>query len=117
MDSERDRQLAHFYDLEYREYSEDLAFYVQYAAALDPEKRLLVLELGCGTGRIVAALAEAGFQVVGVDSSQGMLDVCAMRAEASWPAGRVNLARADMRDLEGVPGGPFNLALCALNSF
>src|SRR5438045_2423327 len=104
MDSERDRRLAHFYDLEYREYSDDLDFYVQYAAALDAEQRLPVLELGCGTGRIVVALAKAGFQVVGVDSSQGMLDVCAERAEASGLAGRVGLAWADMRDLEGVTG-------------
>src|ERR687884_69295 len=117
MDGERDRRLARFYDLEYREYSDDLDFYVQYAAALDPEKRLPVLELGCGTGRIALRLAKAGFQVVGVDSSRGMLDVCAERVEASGLEGRVGLAWADMRDLEGVPGGPFNLALCALNSF
>jgi SAM-dependent methyltransferase len=117
MDRERERQFARFYDLEYLDYSDDLAFYVQYAAALDPEKRLPVLELGCGTGRIVVALAEAEIQVVGVDNSQGMLDVCVERVEANGLAGQVSLARRDMRDLDDVPGGPFNMALCALNTF
>src|SRR5215218_9784157 len=80
---ERERLLAHYYELEYGEYVEDVEFYVQYATALDPERGLPVLELGCGTGRIAVALALAGFRVVGVDSSPEMLQVCDGKARAA----------------------------------
>lgn len=38
-----------------------------------------VLELGCGTGRVATPLAEAGFEVVGLDRSAPMLAVAAER--------------------------------------
>jgi SAM-dependent methyltransferase len=46
----------------------DLAFYL---AACAPAKG--VLEMGCGSGRILAALAAAGHRVVGVDLHEGLL--------------------------------------------
>jgi ubiquinone/menaquinone biosynthesis C-methylase UbiE len=116
-ESYRDRQLAHFYDLEYRDYTEDLDFYVQHALAMDSGQGLLILELGCGTGRIAIALAEAGFRVVGVDSSEGMLDLCARRAQERGVRDNLTPVRADMRGLRDVPMAPFNMALCALNTF
>ncbi|HYY74462.1 MAG TPA: methyltransferase domain-containing protein [Solirubrobacterales bacterium] len=39
-----------------------------------------VLDVGCGTGAIAARLASAGYEVVGLDPSQGMLDVMRDRA-------------------------------------
>jgi SAM-dependent methyltransferase len=33
----------------------------------------LLVELGCGTGRMLAALADVGFDVIGIDASPGML--------------------------------------------
>jgi SAM-dependent methyltransferase len=55
---------------------EDVAFY------LDEARRTggPVVDLGVGTGRIAIPIAADGIPVVGVDSSQGMLDVCARRA-------------------------------------
>lgn len=38
-----------------------------------------LIDVGCGTGRLAGRLAEAGFEVTGVDGSEGMLGV--MRAE------------------------------------
>jgi ubiquinone/menaquinone biosynthesis C-methylase UbiE len=116
-DTSRDSLLAHFYDLEYRHYDDDLAFYVQYALALDPEREWPLLELGCGTGRVMLALAEAGFRVTGVDSSDGMLKACAKHAEERDVAERVSLVKADMREPGAVPGGSFNMAFCSLNTF
>ncbi len=57
-----------------------------------------VLELGCGTGRITLAIAEAGYRVVGLDISGKMLEKAevkrrAMRTEARE---RVHLVQADM---------------------
>ncbi|MEO8286349.1 MAG: class I SAM-dependent methyltransferase [Chloroflexota bacterium] len=114
---ERDKRLAHYYDLEYRDYTEDIDFYVQLADALDPDRRLPVLELGCGTGRIAVALAEAGFRVTCVDMSEGMLEHCRHAAAAKGVEALVTPVQADMRDLADVPEGPYNLAFCALNTF
>lgn len=117
MPDQRGRLLAHYYDLEYHHYDLDLDFYVQYAIALEPDHKLPILELGCGTGRIAMALAEAGFRVVCVDTSQAMLDICVEKARARGVGSRITPVHADMRDLSGVPTGPYNLAFCALNTF
>src|SRR2546422_1837817 len=38
-----------------------------------------VVELGCGTGRVLIPIARAGVEIVGVDSSPHMLSVCRER--------------------------------------
>ena len=61
-----------------------------------------VLELACGTGRIALALAEKGFDVTGVDVSDGMLTV-ARRKAAGRPAcvrDRLALINQDMSELD-----------------
>jgi SAM-dependent methyltransferase len=116
-DAERERLLARYYDLEHEGYVEDIDFYVQYALAMDPEKRLPVLELGCGTGRVALTLAKAGFKVVGMDRSIGMLDLLRAKAQGLALEGQVEAIESDMRDLGGVERRDFNLAFCALNTF
>lgn len=116
----KDQLLAHFYDLEYRDFTEDLGFFTQYALQMDPRRRLPLLELGCGTGRVSLALVEAGFDVVGVDASEGMLEVCREAAEARGLSSKLTLVQADMCDLTAavqLEKGAFNMALCALNTF
>jgi SAM-dependent methyltransferase len=117
MASERERLLARYYDLEYEGYTEDVDFYVQFATLLDPDKRLPLLELGAGTGRIAVALAEAGFSVVCVDVSEAMLEACEEKARLRGVAEKITVVHADMRDLRGVPQRAFNVAYCALNTF
>jgi ubiquinone/menaquinone biosynthesis C-methylase UbiE len=114
---DKDRLLARYYDLEHRDFTEDLDFYVQYALQMDPKCKLPLLELGCGTGRVAIALAEAGFRVVGVDTSEGMLAVCGEKVGERGISKKLQLVHADMRDLSNVDGGPFNIAFCALNTF
>jgi SAM-dependent methyltransferase len=57
-----------------------------------------VLELGCGTGRITLALAEAGHPVTGLDISERMLERCNQkRARLPTEAReRVHLVRGNM---------------------
>jgi SAM-dependent methyltransferase len=117
MTTKRERLLAHYYDLEYKAYDADIDFYVQFASLLDPERRLPLLELGCGTGRIALSLAEAGYHLVCVDVSEAMLEVCRSAAREHGVNGLVMPVRADMHDLAGVPAGPYNIAICALNTF
>jgi SAM-dependent methyltransferase len=113
----RDRELAHLYDLEYRDYTADLDFYTQYSLLLDPDNKLPVMELGCGTGRVLLALAEAGFQVIGIDQSPGMLALLREKAEASKLLGRITLEETDMASLSDEGPGGVNIAFCALNTF
>ncbi len=61
-----------------------------------------VLELGCGTGRILIPTAEAGIEIVGIDISRRMLDAC-RRKLAGRPDSvreRVRLVEGDMREFD-----------------
>jgi SAM-dependent methyltransferase len=91
----------------------DVEFYSGLAQRADGP----VLELGVGTGRIAWALAEAGFEVVGLDLSGPMLE----RAEAkraSVPIGtreRATFAQEDMTDF--TLDRSFGLAVAAFRAF
>jgi SAM-dependent methyltransferase len=87
---------AAFYDHVATGVEGDIAFYVEEAqAAGDP-----VLELGCGTGRILFPIAEAGRDVVGLDASADMLAIAGEKLARRAPdlRSRVQLVRGDMRD-------------------
>src|SRR5260370_14767124 len=59
---------------------QDVAFYREAARDFgDP-----ILELGCGTGRITMALAEAGKRVTGLDLSERMLERAARKRAALY---------------------------------
>lgn len=71
----------------------DVAFYRDLAIASGGP----VVELGVGTGRVAIPTAAAGVEVIGVDTSAGMLGVARARAEAAGVAARVRLVQGDMR--------------------
>ena len=73
---------------------EDIDFYVEEALASGGP----VVELACGTGRIAVRVAEAGIPVIGVDGSQGMLEVARERASAAGVEALVDLRLGDMRE-------------------
>ncbi len=76
-----------------------------------------VLDLACGTGRLLGPIASAGFEVVGVDLSQTMLDLARQRI-AELPTAvrqRIQLLRQDMSRFRLVRR--FGLAYIADNSF
>ncbi len=63
--------------------------------------RSAVLEVGCGTGRILLPIARAGCSIVGLDNSRQMLERCRAKlaAEPAAVQGRVRLVQHEMRDL------------------
>jgi SAM-dependent methyltransferase len=73
----------------------DIAFFVDWARSQGSP----VLELGCGTGRVLIPTARAGVEIVGVDASPHMLDVCRgrLRDEPETVQSRVRLVQADLR--------------------
>ena len=73
---------------------EDISFYVE--EALQASARPVV-ELGVGTGRIAIPTAMAGVHVIGVDTSAGMLAVCAEQAARAGVADHLDLRQGDLR--------------------
>jgi SAM-dependent methyltransferase len=69
-----------------------------------------VLELGVGTGRLAVPLAEAGFEVTGLDASEEML--AELEAKAG---GSVRGVRGDAAEPGDWPPGPFAAVLAACN--
>ena len=66
-------------------------------AAVHAKKGAVVVDFGCGNGRLTAPLAQLGFQVVAADSSQRMLDLTA--ATLKEAGARAELLRTDGSDL------------------
>lgn len=101
---------ARFYDAAYATLpglGADVGFY----RSLAREAGGPVLELGCGTGRVLAALAEDGHACTGLDASPEMLAVARRRLPVS-----VELHVADMRDF-ALPGRCFALVCSAFRAF
>ncbi len=73
----------------------DAGFYVELARHLGLTPGDLILELGCGTGRLLAPLVAKGYRVVGVDREAAALDKARERLTPWLP--RVQLVQADMR--------------------
>jgi SAM-dependent methyltransferase len=109
--------LARVYDLQHAHFLDDLTLYLRLVRSFGPGA--MILELGCGSGRLLLPLAEAGYRVVGVDESAEMLRIAEQKLRASRhiPAERWCLAHADARALHLDTQGTFNLALIALNTF
>lgn len=92
--------------------ADDVPLYLALAA----ERPGRVLELGCGTGRVLLPLARAGHPVTGVDSAPAMLALARRKLsrESEAVRARVRLVEGDMRDLR--LDERYDLALLAANS-
>jgi SAM-dependent methyltransferase len=84
--------IARLYDPWSASVQEDVPFYVEEARRSGGP----VVELGVGTGRIAISVAAAGIDVIGVDSSAGMLEVC--RERAALAGVELDLRLGDLRD-------------------
>jgi SAM-dependent methyltransferase len=102
---------ARYYDADYGAVEDDIPFYRELARRCGGP----ILELMCGTGRLLAPLAQAGYRVAGVDISPALLAGARARLAEGGLLGQVELLEADVRQV--VPAGPFSLAIVGLNSF
>src|SRR3954452_22947968 len=84
--------IAELYDPWSASLVEDVGFYLEEARRAGGP----VVELGVGTGRIAVPIAADGIRVIGIDSSRGMLEVCARRAALAGVD--VDLRLGDLRE-------------------
>lgn len=84
-------------------------------AGLAKSRKGAVLDLACGTGRILIPLAAGGHKVTGLDNSPAMLDVARKRVAEARLGRRASLVLADMRRF--ALGRSFDLAIVPLGSF
>ena len=85
--------IARLYDPWSASVIEDISFYVEEACSAGGQ----IVELGVGTGRIAIPTALAGVHVIGVDSSAGMLAVCAQRGREAGVSELLDLRQGDLR--------------------
>lgn len=94
--SDQYREAVEFYD-HFTQYAErpDIGFYVEESRRAGGP----VLEIGCGTGRVLIPTARSGAIIAGLDASAAMLQRCREKLadEAAEVRARVALHEADMR--------------------
>ncbi|MCC6417547.1 MAG: class I SAM-dependent methyltransferase [Gemmataceae bacterium] len=103
--------LARFYDWEHSDYDADVALYQDFVRRTGGP----ILEIACGSGRLLAPLLGLGERVVGIDNSGPMLQRARQMLEAAGLLRRASLHEADIRTL--ALDERFQLAIFGLDSF
>src|SRR6185503_10941179 len=88
----------------------DVEFYLAQARKMGGP----VLDLACGTGRVAFPLAQAGFDVTGVDRAPAMLEVARTKLRAS-PLKNLRFVRGNMARFS--LGRRFRLTIVAYRAF
>jgi SAM-dependent methyltransferase len=107
------KTLVDYYDLFFTGLKGDVAFYVEEAQKAGSP----VLELGCGTGRVLIPVAESGIEIVGLDASKDMLSVIRRKISAldEQVQSRIEIVEGDMTDFS--IGKKFSLVMIPCRSF
>jgi SAM-dependent methyltransferase len=107
---------AALYDYEYRHRRADLSFYRQLARNRMEFATGPILDLACGSGRLLLPLVRDGHQVIGIDRAPEMLAAAARRIRrlSASRRARCMLVRADLRAFATL--APATLAISAFHS-
>jgi SAM-dependent methyltransferase len=116
--------IAQYYDLLFGDFVDDVPLWDSLTEGLEGP----ILEMGCGTGRLLLPLAEAGHTLTGLDLSEVALAAARLdlsevalaaargKIEAAGLTEQVTLHQADMRHFN-LPTKEFALAFVPLNTF
>jgi SAM-dependent methyltransferase len=100
---------ARLYDWEHDRYLLDVDVHLGFARRFGGP----LLELACGTGRLLGPLAQAGFAVTGVDSSTAMLERARARMSRLGVGATLVEQRLELLNLDG----QFKTIILGLDSF
>ncbi len=91
-------------------FSHDIPFYQELAMMYGGP----ILDLGCGTGRVLLPLSQSGYKVTGVDQSESMLRECRHKLEAYGLT--ASIVQQDMRlfDLAEASFGLILIPYCSM---
>lgn len=103
-------RIARLYDCEQKDFVKDIPFYLEYAKRCGGE----VLELGCGTGRVLLPIAKAGIKITGLELSMQMLEIARQKIEDTMKE-NVTFVLGDMKSFE--LSKKFSLVFIAFRSF
>src|SRR6266571_5019722 len=84
--------IAPFYDMEHAHFDEDVNLYMNFAELCGGP----LLELACGSGRLLVPLALEGYKLTGVDSSTSMLNLAQHALEQAGVAEQCTLVQENM---------------------
>jgi SAM-dependent methyltransferase len=102
--------LARLYHAHHNRHLEDLPFWLELARRQGSP----ILELGCGSGRVILPLARAGYRMVGLERDPDMLSALREHMEPGL-VGQVELVQGDMAAFE--LGQRFPLVILPCNTF
>ena len=103
--------IAPFYDIEHAHFDEDVSLYLNFAELSGGP----LLELACGSGRLLVPLAREGYELTGIDNSKSMLHLAQHALDEAGVAEQCTLIQENMCTMS--LGQKFRMAFIALGSF
>ena len=88
---------AKVYDLYHSELTEDVEFYIRKSTHVSGR----ILEIGCGTGRVLFPMVNHGLNVIGIDNSNAMLEIAKQKkSQFNFNSDQCEIFLQDMRDFD-----------------
>ncbi|MFK8114537.1 MAG: class I SAM-dependent methyltransferase [Rubripirellula sp.] len=104
----------HYFDLIFRDETEmEVSFFEKAFEQFVPGAVKRILEPGCGSGRLVVAMAQKGYDVTGLDLNQPMLDYMVSQLKAEGVSAAAVLGDMTAMDFDE----KFDAAFCTFNTF
>ena len=103
---------ADYYDYDVGNVKEDIPFFIEYAKQTGEP----ILELACGTGRILIPISKAGYKVHGLDINENMLKIAEEKVKEKKLSNHVTLKLGDMANYD-LSEKNFSMAFIAFRSF
>jgi ubiquinone/menaquinone biosynthesis C-methylase UbiE len=86
------KKLSKYYDIYKGNFDDDIPLYLAMC-----KKKDTILEIGCGTGRVLKAFLQAGHEITGADISEEMLDIAKGKLSNYLSNGKLKLISHDFR--------------------